>query len=239
MSVTRASADLIIVNEGHKPPRGVVDDQVVDQVVHELNQIHGKATLDLALGMGEVIVQRFYRGDLTLWRRHKTKEISYRKLAARADHDLNVSATSLYRSVALCELISRLGPRCVHGLTMTHLRVVLGLPDERQAELLDVAAERKWSTQRFEQEIAELRTSLTKRRGRPPSPRLVRAVRKLVAFWQEVEQALQCEGSAEGTLCETQSLYQTIVELRDRVDKAARRILARARSFPDGEAGNS
>jgi hypothetical protein len=241
MSATRASAELVVANASVVTSVcRVVDDRVVDQVVKELNHLHGSATLDLALGMGRLIIQHFYRGDLTLWRRHRTKEVSFRKLAARADRDLNVSATTLYRSVALCELVSRVGMQRMAGLTMTHLRVVLGLPDDRQVELLDAAVEMKWSTQRFEDEIAGVRGALAQRRGRPPSPRMVRAVRKLVGIWKEVEKTLLHEGDAEPSLSEIQGVYQTLVELRERVEQAARRMLARVRSFPtDQSEGNS
>src|SRR5262245_50979504 len=80
-----------------EPPqrRPRASDEVVDQVVKEINALHTVRSLEAALGIGRIVVDRFYGGDFTSWRRHKTKEASFRKLAAR--EDLSVSATSLYR----------------------------------------------------------------------------------------------------------------------------------------------
>src|SRR4051795_5318288 len=114
------SGDSQIMSSGRSAPvvaLTVTGSDVVDQVVSELNELQNRATLNLALRMGELIIRRFYGGDLASWRRHKAKEASFRRLALRCRSDLRVSPTSLYRAVALYELTTRLGESAVRGLT--------------------------------------------------------------------------------------------------------------------------
>ena len=93
-------------------------DDIVTSVVEELNDLQVTGTLDVALRMGKLIVDRFYGGDLTAWRHHRAKEASFRKLAARTREDLRVGATCLYRAVALYELTCRIGTAASSSLTM-------------------------------------------------------------------------------------------------------------------------
>jgi hypothetical protein len=205
-------------------------EQLVDQLVAELNQMQGAAALDLALRMGRLIVERFYAGDVAIWRRHRAKEMSYRRLAARADNDLKVSASTLYRSVALYELTSRLSTEGISALTMTHLRAVLGLPDGTQMVLLENAARLSWSTDRLEKEALTIRASLSVRRGRPAAPPLIRAVRKLVAGWKDIEEVLRSPDPSPLSRDDAEQVYRTVDDLKVRLDRLGRRLVADSHS---------
>jgi hypothetical protein len=207
----------------------LVADTMVDRVVRELNQLHSRATLETALKMGELIVERFYGNDLTAWRQKRAKEVSFRRLAARADVDLRVSATLLYRAVALYELKCRLGEERLAGLSMTHLRAVLGLAEEDQTALLAAAEQRQWSTERLEEEAMRVRGAMVQRRGRPPAPAIVKAFRRVVGSWKYVECALEQQSGAELSPGETQSLYRAVDEMKTRLEKMARRLASRSR----------
>ncbi len=206
--------------------RPEVVDTVVDEVVREINAIHGRASLDAALSIGRLIVDRFYHGDLSVWRSRKNKEVSFRRLAARANTDLCVSATSLYRAVALYDLDRRIGIANLK-LTMTQLRVVLGLPEERQVELLTAADNQKWSSDRIEREAVKVRSTMGSRTGRPPSPPLFRAFRKLTHSWKEVEEVFDGEGPANLSSEQAKRLYMAIDDLRNRIERIGRRICGR------------
>jgi hypothetical protein len=156
-----------------------VADEVVDEVVRELNDLHRGAALETALRMGRLIVTRFYAGDLTAWRRHTTKEASFRKLASRANSDLRISPTALYRCVALYELVERLALDTLRNLGVTHLRLVLGLPEDQQRRLLAAAEDEGWPSDRLEGEAARVRGKMPRKAGRTAMPPLIRITRTI------------------------------------------------------------
>jgi hypothetical protein len=207
-----------------------VPDGVVDDVVRELNELSCKATLELTLEMGRIIVNRFYDGDLTAWRHSRAKEVSFRRLAARTDVDLRVSATFLYRAVALYELTCRLSIGAHSRLTTTHLRAVVGLPEAHQAGLLENAEVDHWSTERLEREATKVRATLDHRRGRPASPTLLRAVRKLVRSSKHIESAIEDQDVQNLSDSELRSLYRAMDEVRGRLEMLARRLAGKDRN---------
>jgi hypothetical protein len=199
---------------------------LVDQVVEELNQLYRRAALDAALKMGQLIVDRFYRGDLTAWRNHAGKEASFRKLAARADRDLQVSPTGLWRAVALYELTTRLELKNIRHLGMTHLRLVLGLPDHEQRRLLTNAEQMGWDTERLEEETAMLRGKLGNRAGRPPVLPLVRAIRSLASDAQRARRiAATDEFLSPLSREQVRSLYTAMEAIKSAVDQVQRALV--------------
>jgi len=166
-------------------PTTAADDRLIDQVVEELNQLHREATFDQALAIGRVIVERFYAGDLSVWRKHAGKDTSFRKLAARTGRDLHATATTLYRAVALYELSERLGVSTWQHLSVSHLRAVLGLPEDQQRELLVTADLARWTTKRLEAETRRLRSTHVVKRGRPPLPAFVKTINRMVTLLQD------------------------------------------------------
>jgi hypothetical protein len=214
-------------------------DDVVDRVVAELNSIQSRATLDLALKMGALIIERVYGGDLSSWRQHRAKEASFRKLAARSRRDLRVSPTFLYRAVALYELTCRLGESALAGLKMTHLRVVLGLPEQSQAALLGAAAAEGWSADRLEREAVGVRALLITRRGRPRSSPLVKAVNRFLTSWKRVQASLDPDAAGDLSAREIQSICVTMSEITERLEQVGRRGTAapRHRLMDAGKSG--
>jgi hypothetical protein len=203
--------------------------EILDALVRDLNRLQNRAGLELAVAMGGLIVERFYGGDLSRWRQHRAREISFRKLAARADRDLRVSPTLLYRAVALYELTSRLGPERIRGLSMTHLRIVLGLPAAEQAALLEAAIEEKWPSERLDRAAAKVRLTLARPRGRPAAPPLVRALRKLAGTWERVESAVHVDEQTDLSDAEAQRVSEALTDIRKRLDKVDQRLASRIR----------
>ena len=74
-----------------KGEKASVPNGVVDALVRELNDFMEPAAVERARRMGQLIVTRNYGGDLAVWRRHTTKEASFRKLAARAENVLGLT----------------------------------------------------------------------------------------------------------------------------------------------------
>ncbi len=151
----------------------------MDTVVRELNEALRGSTMDLHLRMGQLIIDRLYGGDLSAWRAQGPKEVSFETLAARTGHDLLVSASSLYRAVALFELTERLAISKWKSLGVSHLRAVLGLADRDQRPLLAAAEKEKWTVERLEAEVSKLRSAAHRRRGRPPLPAFIKTVHRI------------------------------------------------------------
>jgi len=115
---------------------GVIDlaglETRVRQVINQLCVLARGATLDFTLRVGKVVVDSLYDGDLTAWRSRARKDYALRVLAASPD--LPLSATALYRALAIYELSQR-QPNAWQHLGVSHLRAVLGLPNETQNHL--------------------------------------------------------------------------------------------------------
>lgn len=177
-----------------RPAIARVDDRLIDHVVEELNRVQRETPFERALAIGALIVDRFYAGDLAVWRARAGKDLSFRRLVARAGRGLNLTAVSLYRAVALYELTQRLGISTWQHLSVSHVRSVLGLPDDLQRQLLAVAERARWTTKRLELETGALRRTLQGRRGRPPLPGFVKTIHRLGALIVERD-ALRVDGS--------------------------------------------
>lgn len=82
-----------------------VSEDSVEIAAAEIAQLARLSSIELALSVGEIIFRRIFREDLELLRRKGPKEVSFRRLA---EHEgLNMSASVLWRAVAIYELSSR------------------------------------------------------------------------------------------------------------------------------------
>jgi len=171
-------------------PRGTTaTGTALDGLVCELNDIFRSGTMGLHVRLGRVIIEMLYGGDLARWRAKGTKDLSFRKLASRANRDLAISVSSLCRAVALCELTDRLEISTWKHLGVSHLRGVLGLPDREQRRLLAIAETEAWTVERLEKEKAKVSATQTRRRGRRRMPAFVKTVHRLMKLLDEPEQS--------------------------------------------------
>lgn len=141
----------------------------VEQVVNELNGICRTSSLEFALKVGAIIIHNFYNGDTAAWRHRGPKLHSFRRLAEHPG--LLISPGALYRCVAVFELCDRLrAPARWRRLGASHLRVVIGLPPERQEALLAKANEQRWSVELLQTKARELKANRARggRRARSP-----------------------------------------------------------------------
>jgi len=130
-----------------------IGDDVVDVVVRRLNKLCRQATFEFTLTVGSTVIENLYGGDLRLWRsRDPTKAVSLRRLARHPQ--LPMSPTALYRCVAIYELCERLDIRHWRHVSASHLRLVLPLEHEDQAQLLRLAEANMWPVRRLDEEIA-------------------------------------------------------------------------------------
>lgn len=169
------------------------EDDAIGTVVLELSALCRTSTLAFATSVGELIIRRFYSGDLANWRTHNPrKAASLRKLAAHPD--LPMTAASLYRSIAIYELTERLGVRSWKHVSATHLRMVLPLHPDEQVRLLSDAEASAWSVRRLEHEVQRSpgqRIEREDRGGRRRTSRLDAALQALERANRALEAVLQ------------------------------------------------
>lgn len=159
----------------------------LEGLVEELNGILRSGSVDLHLKLGRLIIERLFDGDASSWRARGTRDASFRRLAAHAGRDLALSASTLYRCVALCELADRIGAGVWRRVGVSHLRAVLGLPDQQQRQLLHAAEVERWTVERLAGEATKARAA--QRRGRPPLPPVVKTVHKLARMIADPQRA--------------------------------------------------
>lgn len=152
-----------------------VCDVTVAECAHSIAALHRSSSLSFAVGVGRLILSRFYGGDIHRLRERSRKDMSLRRLAAHPAMPL--SRSGLHQAVAVFELVQRLGglARC-QGLGVSHLRAVLPVPEPHQPGLIERAVEAGWSVARLKAEIPAERA---RGGGRPPLNPVVKAVRRL------------------------------------------------------------
>lgn len=171
-------------------PRGAIPrrEDVLDSAAEELRALATAAAMDLSMRVGEVIIRTLYGGSFKAWRRRGKKCNSLRTLACRPD--VPMSATAIYRAVAIYELVCRVGGLDVFcSLSVSHYRAVLRLPSAKQTELLALAEAERWTAAELERHTRQVTPEETSRSrgGRPPLNPVRRAVRRAARVLEEDE----------------------------------------------------
>jgi hypothetical protein len=150
----------------------------VRKAIHQLSILTRGATLEFALGVGRIVVDTLYDGDLTAWRSRARKDCALRVLVSNPN--LPMSASALYRALAIYELSRRqlLAAGWQH-LGVSHLRTVLGLPSDTQNRLLTRAEAEQWTVARLEREVLGLRAPQRTTGGRKPVPACIKSIRRI------------------------------------------------------------
>lgn len=186
-------------------------------------------SLEQAIEIGRLVIERLYDGDLAAWRGRGPKPHSLRTLARSAD--MSLSSSALYRSIALYELSERLGGIerwAAAGLGISHLRLVLGLADDEQRRLLDLAATHAWTVAELEREAvgARQRSAQPERRGgRPRLPRFVKSVNRLRKAAEEHDDMFSdLDAVTEMAPAQIREIRETLATIRARCDELDRRL---------------
>jgi hypothetical protein len=226
----QAAPSEAITNAATRMPTNPGADGLLDTVVLEINEAFRAGTMDIHIAIGRLIITRLYGGDLRVWRAHGAKETSFAKLAVRSGNDLLVSATSLYRAVALFELTERLGISAWKYLGVSHLRAVLSLPDFEQRRLLATAEKDRWTVKRIEGEASTLRQTQERRRGRHPLPPFVKTIHRVAKALFHPSKALAGLHQIDKlTDAEISSLHKLVLQTKEQFDALDRRLAGRLR----------
>ena len=206
------------------------NDPGLDEVVRELNAICRNATFDLVFRVGEFVIERVFGSDEAIWQQEGTRNISYRRLAARGD--LALGASALCRAVSIYVLVERVGGReRWRQLAASHFQEVLPLDFDDQCRLLSAADEQEWSVSRLRAEVRLLKPPA----ARPPE----RAAQSLHSLAQRVAvqvRALETTDLERLEAVSADRLRETFESLRREiavVEAALNRRDSRARSQSD------
>lgn len=171
-------------------PSGQVPDSVLDALAVELGRSRRRHLLTLAVEWGERILTVVYGGDIERMRsRGGDKDASLRGLAERLD----VSPARLHHAVQIHDFVSRY-PELMQaeGLTVTHFRCVMPLPDARRLELLRRAVREGWTTKELERDARAVKKTLS--RGRGGRPRLPEGIKILNSMHKYAERPDALDG---------------------------------------------
>jgi|SRR5690606_25196368 len=201
----------------------------LDEFGDELAALGKDVSLEQAVEIGRLVIERLYDGDLAAWRSRGPKPHSLRTLARSAD--MSLSSSALYRSIALYELSERLGGIgrwAAAGLGISHLRLVLGLAHDDQRRLLDLAATHGWTVAELEREVvaARQRSPRPERRGgRPRLPRFLKSVNRLRKATEVGDEMFgDLDAAAEMAPAQITEIRDVLATIRARCDELDRRL---------------
>ncbi len=174
---SNAEAVLVRTTGADDVPEALVDEGKLDEAVNFINRKTILSGLDLAREVGKYILDNFFDGDYQSFvNPSSAKEQSFRALLSR--EDLLPGSTTLYNFVRVSHQLELLPSDLVDRLTFTQHRALLPLPDPKlKEELARRALDQGWTSGVLEAEVSKLLP--VTRRGRKPSPVVVKAIRRV------------------------------------------------------------
>ena len=163
-------------------------DDVVAEVYDAIVRMRRRAEFEFVLQVGRLVFEKFYRGDVEVLRARGAKDASLRKLAARLKEDgaNGMSAIWLQRAVGIWLVELAHGVSARKHLTPRHVAAVLGLPPDRQAQLLAEADEEGLTTRELDARVREIRQAIRREtgdaRGRRPAPAFMKSLHHLGTY---------------------------------------------------------
>jgi len=151
------------------------DEARIAQTAEEIRVLTRRAQLEHACAVGALVIDRLYDGDADAWRARGAKHATLRALAERLEALDAMSAPTLYRCLAVTELVQRLGGvSALKHASATHCYAVLPLRGEPdlQERLLRQADREGWSTRELDARVRRVR-------GLQPSAAVRRSVQTL------------------------------------------------------------
>lgn len=161
----------------------------LDHVALQLVQLERTTGWTRILGIGQIVLERFFAGDRARWSsRKRNKSESVRRLAERPGCPLQKTA-----------LTEAVGVYILHGdlptlsqsehLTPSHAAAVLGLSHAEQRDLLSVAEGQRLSVSDLRSRASACRAQGAGKLGRPPLPGYRKAVTRLTTAVVALEEA--------------------------------------------------
>lgn len=202
----------------------------LQELVETLNSYQKEAGFSFARQVGRLIVERLYGGDLARWRSRGPKDSSFQKLAEKSEEGtLILSASALYRCVALVELEARLGISTWKYLSLSHVRLVFGLPEGDQEKLLLQGEDRRWTVEQMEHQAEKLRALRKGARGRRRQPAFVKSIGRMKRLLEEEEAFVDLDKVAELDPHQARELAEAVRHMQAKCAELLGHLSARER----------
>ena len=125
------------------PGEAALDANLLDEAVEHINSIYVGKGLELAVAVGELVLERFFDGDPAAFADRGRKHVSFRALAKR--DDLRMSFSHVWKSVAVVVQMRALPEGARDALSFSHQVLLLPVKDEKKkASLARRALEQGW-----------------------------------------------------------------------------------------------
>jgi len=169
----------------------VVGDEAIEGAAKELKAIERNVGLQSSVAIGDVVITRFFNGDIARWRdQRRNKSKSIRKLASHPSCPFSRSA--LNQAVGVCAVV-RMFPEVADytHVGATHVAATLHVPVEKQRVWLRVAEQEQLSVRELKARLAGdspggLRNSIPLKRALNELGRLESTLSQLVEAGQSV-----------------------------------------------------
>lgn len=167
------------------------EEPVLLQIVSRLNEIERQTGIERTLSIGELILERFFAGDASVWRdRRRNKNNSIRRLASRDDCPLGKSA--LNEAVGVFVATRKIPCVRTYGhISASHVAAVLSLSIEEQKSMLLEAQQGAWSVRHLKEVVTSRNRERGERRGRPKSAPVTGSVGSLRGLVRGCHKALR------------------------------------------------
>lgn len=206
----------------------VLPDDAIIEVVDGIREAQKKHGFALVQEVGRLIVEKFYGGDVSVLRDRSKTDGSLRQLAEHPD--LPMSASSLYRAVAMHELIERHGG--VAGwkhLGPSHVRAVLPLEEKVQKRILRYAENHSWTVDRIEEAVRKARDGEERHGGgRPPLPKFQKSINALRKYADNADDLFSELDKLDGIdEKKAREMYTTVCGLRAKLEELEAQLEAK------------
>jgi hypothetical protein len=185
----------------------------IERAVEVVNAACQKSALEAAVATGRFLLDEFYGGSYSAYRRQRTGRSPLRTLAEHPD--LAVSASFLSRAIGVAHQMDELPQPVAARLSLEQHRALLGLPADAKRFLANRAIAEGWSARRLAKDAASLRKAFSSH-PRPGRPRLPAALKTL----RTLERLVGDEGAWRGL----DSLRKLPQEERSRIRNAVGRL---------------
>ena len=131
-----------------------VQDEAIEGAAHELKAIERKVGLQRSVAIGDVVIMRFFNGDVARWRdQRRNKSKSIRRLASHPSCPFSRSA--LNQAVGVCAVV-KMFPEVAEykHVGATHVAATLHVPMDKQRVWLRVAEQEQLSVRELKTRLA-------------------------------------------------------------------------------------
>jgi hypothetical protein len=217
----------------------------LEEIVAQIRALKRDATFLFVSALGRLIIDRFYGGDLNIWRREGAKNLGLRRLAQRLSTEagLGLDASALSRAVGIYGLVSGIaGVATSQHLKVGHFVAVLALEPADAERLLLTAEAERWPVRTLREEAAKRVATHTdpirKRPGRKPTPAFARGIRQFRTLLDRRDELLDSVARIDEVApAEAAEMLDTLTELSGVVQRLQRALQARTASLAVGSIG--